>query len=45
MAEHFARHGARVAVLDLKQPWAQATADEIVAYGGIAHALDETIVR
>lgn len=36
IAELFVAEGARVAVLDLKQPWAAAVADEINAGGGSA---------
>ena len=35
----FASEGARVAVVDLKQEWAQSTVDEIVAAGGTAIAV------
>lgn len=36
IAELFVAEGARVAILDLKQPWAGAVADEINAAGGEA---------
>ncbi|MEG3123646.1 SDR family NAD(P)-dependent oxidoreductase [Sphingomonas sp. GB1N7] len=39
IAERLAREGAKVAVIDLKQPWAQATLDAIVAAGGQGIAL------
>ncbi|MDP1027616.1 SDR family oxidoreductase [Sphingomonas sp. KR1UV-12] len=39
IAELFVAEGARVAVLDLKQPWAAAVADEINAKGGQAIGL------
>ncbi|WP_165322594.1 SDR family NAD(P)-dependent oxidoreductase [Rhizorhabdus phycosphaerae] len=39
MAELFANEGAKVVLLDLKQHWAQAAADEIVARGGNAVGL------
>lgn len=39
IAGRFAEAGAKVAVLDLKQHWAQATVDEIVSKGGRGLAL------
>jgi 3-oxoacyl-[acyl-carrier protein] reductase len=39
MAELFAAEGAAVAILDLKEHWAQKVADDIIANGGRAIAL------
>ncbi len=43
IAELFAAEGAAVAIVDLKQHWAQAVADEIRAKGGAAIALEADV--
>ena len=43
MAQRFAREGASVALIDMKQHWAEAAAGEIVAAGGTAFGLGQDV--